>query len=114
MLAMHGGRPLLGQRVEDLLAGLDVLSADERVDAGAIHLVGVGRAAPVALHAAAIEPRFVTLRLRDSVRSWADDVVRQPLAPNLIGLVVPGSLEHYDLGELVKMLGERVMVETDK
>jgi hypothetical protein len=88
-----------------------VLSADARVDTGAIHLVGVGRAAPVALHAAAIEPRFATVRLQDSIRSWADDVVRRPLAPNLIGLVVPGALEHYDLGELLAMLGDRVRVE---
>ncbi len=63
MLAMHVGQPLLGQRVEDLLAGLEVLSRDTRVDAEAIELVGVGGAAPVALHAAAIEPRFRTVRL---------------------------------------------------
>ena len=114
MLAMHIGRPLVGQRVDDLLAALDVLSGDERVDAEAIRLVGVGRAAPVALHAAALKPRFKTVQLRDSITSWIDDVVRRPLAPNAIGLVVPGALEHYDLDDLVVMLGNRVSIERTK
>jgi cephalosporin-C deacetylase-like acetyl esterase len=111
MVAMHIGRPLVGQRVEDLLAALAVVSDDPRVDASAIHLVGVERAGPVALHAAALEPRFATVALRSSIRSWTDDVVARPLDPELMGQVVPGALEHYDLPDLAAMLGNRLAVE---
>lgn len=38
MLSMYIGRPLLGQRVEDALAALDVLAAREEVDYDAIDL----------------------------------------------------------------------------
>jgi cephalosporin-C deacetylase-like acetyl esterase len=111
MAAMHVGRPLVGRRVEDLLAALTVLSAHPTVDAESIQLVAVDRAGPVALHAAAMEPRFRSVVIRGSIRSWADDVVARPLAPQLIGHVVPGALVHYDLPDLAVMLGGRLTVE---
>jgi cephalosporin-C deacetylase-like acetyl esterase len=111
MVAMHIGRPLLGQRVEDLLTVLRVLRGDPRIDPKAIHLTGIDRAGPVALHAAALEPGFATVTLRGSIRSWTDDVVARPLDAELIGHVVPGVLEHYDLPDLAAMLGSRLTVE---
>jgi cephalosporin-C deacetylase-like acetyl esterase len=108
MLAMHVGRPLLGRRVEDVLAVVDVLAADERVDTGAIHLVGIERAGPVVLHAAVLDRRIASVATRDSINSWADDVVARPLAENQLSQVVPGALAHYDLPDLVEMLGARV------
>jgi hypothetical protein len=114
MLAFHVGRPLVGQRVEDVLAALGVLAAHHRVDPDAIHLVGVERAGPVALHAAAIEPRFASVTLRDSIRSWKDDVVAKPLDANLLGQVVPGALAHYDLPDVAAMLGDRLKAEPSK
>ncbi len=44
MVAMHVGRPLMGQRVEDLLTAFGVLAEHPRVDSRQIRLVGVGRA----------------------------------------------------------------------
>ncbi len=38
MLSMYIRRPLLGQRVEDVLAALDVLAAHREVDYAAINL----------------------------------------------------------------------------
>ncbi len=92
MLAMHIGRPLPGQRFDDLLTAFDVLVNDARVDTGAIQLVGVERAGPVALHAAVLEPRFKSVRVEDSIRSWQDDVVAKPLDANQLSQVVPGAL----------------------
>lgn len=108
MLAMHLGRPLLGQRVEDLLAAGEYLAAQPAVDAGDIQLLGIGRAAPVALHAAVLQPRFRSVTLRGEIRSWEHDVVARPTAPQLLELAVPGVLEHYDLPDLAAMLGERL------
>ena len=107
MLAMHVGRPLLGQRVDDVLAALDVLAERDDVDRDRISLVGVGRAGPVALHAAALDSRFSRLRLRDAIRSWVSDVVARPLDPNLMGYMVPGALTKYDLTDLAAMLREQ-------
>jgi len=107
MLALHIGRPLLGQRVEDVLTALDVLVDRDEVDAGGIELLGVGPAGPVALHAAALDERFARLTLQDSIHSWVDDVVAQPRRANVIGYMVPSALLKYDLPDLVAAIAPR-------
>jgi len=106
-LACHIGRPLLGQRVEDVLAAADVLAQRDDVDARKIDLVGVARAGPVALHAAALDGRFTGLTLRGAIGSWVRDVVARPLARDLMGCVVPGALLKYDLPDLVRAVAPR-------
>jgi len=107
MISMHIGRSLLGQRVEDVLAALDVLAARADVAPRRIGLVGVGRAGPVALHAAALDGRVAEVELRRSIASWIDDVVAKPLGENLIAHVVPAALETYDLPDLVRAMAPR-------
>jgi len=106
-LSIHVGRPLLGQRVEDVLAAADVLAQRDDVDARKIDLVAVGRAGPVALHAAALDGRFTGLTLRGAISSWVRDVVARPLAHDLMGCVVPGALLKYDLPDLIRAVAPR-------
>ncbi len=109
VLALHIGRPLLGQRVEDVLAAMDVLVQRPEVDGSQVDLVGIERAGPVVLHAAALDSRFVGVTVRQSVCSWVDDVVAQPLQPDLIGHVVPSALRRYDLPDLVAAIAPRAV-----
>jgi len=104
-LSMHIGRPLLGQRVDDLLAATDMLS--ERHDVEAIHLIGVHDAGPVAIHAAALDERFAAVSVRESIGSWVEDLAAKPLTPDLLGHVVPGALVKYDLPDLLKAIAPR-------
>lgn len=106
-LAIHIGRTLIGQRVEDVVTALDMLAVRDDVDRGQIELVGVDRAGPVALHAAALDPRPAGVVVRSEIRSWIDDVVAKPLQPDLFGHVVPGALEKYDLPDLEKLIAPR-------
>ncbi len=105
LIAMHIGRPLPGQRVRDILTALDVLVSRNNVDASRIDLVAVGRTGPVALHAAAIDNRFTSVALHDSIHSWVDDVLAKPLQHDLIGHVVPSGLIWYDLEDLLRIIG---------
>ena len=76
MWSMHLGKPLLGQRVEDVLGALACLPRLTGIDeAGKIDLIGVGRAAPVVLHAACLDSRIGSVTVQESIRSWLDDVV---------------------------------------
>ncbi len=106
-LAMHIGRTLFSQRIGDILDALDVLHADARVDRGDIHVLGVGAAGPLAMHAAAFDRRIISYETRDAIRSWIDDVVAKPLERDLIGYVVPGVLGYYDLPDLARWIEER-------
>ncbi len=105
-LSMHLARPLLGQRVGDLLALLASL-AGEFPDG--FVLVGKGTAGPIALHAAALEPRVISLTLDGSITSWSA-VVRTPVTRDQLSNVVPGVLAVYDLPDLAASLVPRKLI----
>jgi cephalosporin-C deacetylase-like acetyl esterase len=102
-LALHLNRPLLGQRVRDLLAVVERMAADST---DGIHVVGVAGAGPVALHAAALDPRIKEVTLEEAITSWSD-VVRTPITYNQLTNVVPGALRLYDLPDLAAAVAPR-------
>jgi dienelactone hydrolase len=102
-LAMHLSRPLLGQRVLDVLAILRANGQDE------VHVVGVGLAGPVALHAAALEKSIRKVTLEGSLVSWAN-VAHTPVSYNQLSSAIPGVLKVYDLPELAVMLAPRALI----
>ena len=108
-VATHIGRPLLGQRVGDLLSVVDFLEDVGSDRVGDIRLVGIHAAAPAALHAAALDDRVQRTILQQSpVNSWVDDVVAKPLRSDMVDHVVPGALRWYDLSDLEFALKDRL------
>jgi hypothetical protein len=105
-LALHLNRPLLGQRVQDLLAVVGCLAAGKETAGRPLHAVGVGTAGPIVLHAAALDPRLRVVTLERSVLSWSA-VAHTPITYNQLTSVVPGVLEVYDLPELAAALAPR-------
>jgi pimeloyl-ACP methyl ester carboxylesterase len=99
-LAMHLNRPLLGQRVLDVLAVLGSMGREE------VHVVGMGLAGPVALHAAGLDASIRQVTLERSLVSWSN-VVHMPVSYNQLSSVIPGALRVYDLPELAATLAPR-------
>ena len=107
-LAYLLGKPLLGMRVEDALAAADFVAyyQKKRDAPRKVHLVGVGQAGIVALHAAALHPElFSSVTLRKTPRDWAS-VVRQKTAVGQLDSTVHGALTVYDLPDLVRLTGK--------
>ncbi len=106
-VSTHIGRPLLGQRVADLLTVIDFIdSLDAKRN---ISLIGVNEAAPIALHAAALDKRISQLSLKESpVNNWEKDLVAKPLRSNMADHVVPNALLWYDLPHLERYLDSRI------
>ncbi len=102
-LALHLNRPLLGQRVHDLLAVVAKI-ADESPEG--MDAIGIGTAGPVVLHAAALDRRIRQVTLERSILSWSA-VVTTPISRNQLTNVVPGVLRAYDLPELAATLVPR-------
>ena len=97
-LGIHLNRPLLGQRVHDVLA----LYGGK----GQVHLVASGPAAPVALHAAALQPTITEVTIEGGILSWSA-VVKTPVTQNQLAGVVPGALALYDLPDLAALIAPR-------
>lgn len=101
-LSLHLGRPLLGQRVLDVLAVLAQMGGD-------VHLTGGGNVgALVALHAAVLDGRVKRLTLERPLISWSA-VVHTPLSSDQLTNVVPGALAVYDLPDLAAAIAPRAL-----
>jgi hypothetical protein len=100
-LGLHLDRPLLGQRVRDLLAVLGKV-----VGEGDVEAMGVGKGGLVVLHAAALDRRIGRVRLERSLTSWTA-VVETPQGRDQLTSVVPAALALYDLPELAATLAPR-------
>ena len=86
-----------------MLEGLHAASGQN--ERGGFHVVGVGAAGPVVLHAALLDRHGLIKRvtLERSLVSWAD-VVERGLSRDQMGNVVPGVLRAYDLPDLAARL----------
>jgi dienelactone hydrolase len=106
-MAFSLDRPLLGQRVLDVLGVLDALagSSQDKSDHPGFHVIGIGAAGPVVLHAALLDERRLIKRvtIRKSLVSWSD-VVERGISKDQLATVVPGVLEAYDLPDLAARL----------
>jgi cephalosporin-C deacetylase-like acetyl esterase len=108
-LAIHLARPLLGQRVLDLLTVLDSLDAEAEGERSAgFEVIGIGLLGPVALHAALIDGGALVKKvvLEKSLVSWTD-VLEHKISRNQLSSVVPGALMEYDLPSLAARLAPR-------
>jgi cephalosporin-C deacetylase-like acetyl esterase len=93
-------RPLLGQRVLDVLAVLRATGQEE------VYIYADGLTGPVALHAAALEPNIRKVTLDHALVSWSN-VAHTPITVNQLSSVVPNVLRVYDLPELAATLAPR-------
>lgn len=108
-LGLHINRPLLGQRVHDVLAIVAWMAERDGEEFPGVNIVGIGKTGPIALHAAALEPRIKGILLAQSIVSW-DSVVRTPRSVDQLANAVPGALANYDLPDLVTFIAPRPLM----
>ncbi len=98
------GRTLTGIRIDDVIETIGWLQA---LEPGArITVMGVGTMGPVAVQAAALDPRIAAVRLVASPLSFRD-AANRPIARDLPAYAVPGVLAAYDLPDVIRALGGR-------
>ena len=111
------GKPLVGLRVEDALAAAYFVAyyQKEKDDPREVHLVGVGQAGIVALHAAAMRPELITsVTLRNVPRDWTS-LIKQPVPAGQLDSAAHGALRVYDLPDLVRLAGkDKVRADSGK
>ncbi len=101
------GRPLLGLRVDDVIRALNFLAFGYTVDPGSIsgdskdpHL-GL-----VLLHAAVLDSRLKHIRAPGTLASYRF-LVNEPVPKDAPQDILPGVLLHYDIPDLIRVLGSR-------
>ncbi|HEY0609126.1 MAG TPA: alpha/beta hydrolase family protein [Chitinophaga sp.] len=104
--SLHLGRPLMGQRVTDLLILLDYLRAESFLSKSSVTVRASGLSALVALHAAAIDERINRVQADKYLPSFMD-INRNVIEKNWYSYVIPGVLRYYDVPDLVRIVDKR-------
>jgi dienelactone hydrolase len=105
-LSLHIGRPLLGQRVFDvlcLIASLKAQAGDNELTG--FDVAGTGAAGLAVLHAALLDEQCLMRRvvLERTLVSWRD-VVKRGISRDQLACAIPGVLRYYDLPDLAARL----------
>ncbi len=112
MRAILVGKNLPAMQVYDVLRAFDYLASRPNVDPARISVLGKHGGGPVALIAAALEPRFARIAVESAVPSYME-IVRAPLHENSTGLIVPGILRDMDLPDLAQQIAPRPLWVVD-
>ena len=102
------GKSYVGMRTDDLQSWLRYLQSPTLTGSvpSTIELIAIGEAAIPALHGAALNPEaFASVTLRRMIPSW-ETVVTSPETFDQSVNVVHGALRHYDLADLVSLVGQ--------
>lgn len=107
MSSLHMGRPLIGQRVTDLLLLLDYLQSDQVFRQSMVNIKASGATAVVALHAAVIDQRIARLQIDEYLDSFIT-IIHRITAKDQYSNVIPGVLQYYDVPDLVRRMNKRL------
>ena len=94
------GRTMLGMRMRDITAGLDLLAAPQ------VTAIGIGHASMPVLFATALDPRIAAVELDGLLKSF-QSVVETPLHRRAFEQTLPGVLRHFDVADIVKAVAPR-------
>lgn len=111
-LAYLLGKPLVGIRTDDILATARFAKSTYQLSPNAkVSIIAISDAAVPALHAMALDPSIAdSLTLQDSLPSY-QSVVDAPLGNDDLCKTIHGVLQHYDLPDLISLIGkERINV----
>jgi cephalosporin-C deacetylase-like acetyl esterase len=106
------GHNLAAMRSQDILRGVDLLSAREDVDPGRIRAAARDVRGIWLLLAAAVDPRITGVWLDRTPHSLAA-ALDSSIHTNLFDAMIPGFLLHWDLRDLIQTLGSRPILWTD-
>ncbi len=99
-------RSMLGMRVLDITAGIDLLNARTGLGVNKVTAIGIGPAAMPTLFATAFDTRIAGVEL-DGLLASFQSVVDSTLHRRVYEHVLPGVLQHFEVADLVKAVAPR-------
>jgi cephalosporin-C deacetylase-like acetyl esterase len=102
MISMHMGKPILGQRVQDILTILDFCSEQNELKGRKIQVRADGIYGPAVVHAAFLDDRIVSADISRSIKTWKT-YLANPMQYDMYSNVLYGVLHFYDLPDLIRL-----------
>lgn len=110
VIALHTGKPLLGQRVQDVRTLLNFCASHEKLQGHPVRIKASGKNALVVAHAAVLDDRISQATLMRSVKTWRS-YITQPVQYEMMPNVLVGVLRYYDIPDLLQISQGRVHFE---
>ncbi|MFD2718671.1 alpha/beta hydrolase family protein [Hymenobacter monticola] len=110
MLALHTGRPLLAQRMNDIAQLRMFVRNTEHLDAAPLEIRASGRAALPALLTAVLVPAITKVTVEQLLPSF-QQLLEQPATKDAYSQVLPGVLRYWDVPEVRQALGARLLLK---
>jgi dienelactone hydrolase len=106
LTSLHIGKPLLGQRVTDIITIMDFINSLPLLKGKPISLISKGMIIPASIHAAVLDERISRLIILDKIFTWKY-YLNNLLEKDVYSNVAPGALRYYDLDDLMELLRVR-------
>ncbi|HWS01611.1 MAG TPA: acetylxylan esterase, partial [Prolixibacteraceae bacterium] len=105
MISMHAGKPVMGQRVTDIISLLDFCETDPRLKGHPVNIVANGIYGPAVIHATYLDKRIEKSEISGSIRSF-NDYLKNTMQRDVYSNVLYSVLQYYDLPDLVSLCGK--------
>lgn len=109
-LAMYEGRSILTYRTEDIINAINFLRQEYGTKIE-VNINSNGLTGPAALHAALFDGGVNEVLLKNSISSWSE-MAGSEYVSNLLGNVIPGVLNYYDLPNFAQLIpGTQILIK---
>lgn len=105
MASMHIGKPIMGQRVIDIITILDFINKIPILNGKEIKLIANGLYGPATIHAAYLDNRINQTEVSKSIKSFYE-YLDNPLQKDIYTNVLYGVVKYYDLKDLMLLSGK--------
>tara|TARA_R110002050_G_scaffold184989_3_gene318808 strand:+ start:44543 stop:46528 length:1986 start_codon:yes stop_codon:yes gene_type:complete len=112
MASLHIGKPIMGQRVIDILSILDFIEQTPNLKNKSIQLIANGLYGPTAIHATYLDQRISKTEISRSIKSFYN-YLENPLQKDVYTNVLYGVLKYYDLKDLINITDKNRIIFID-
>lgn len=109
VITLHAGRPLLGQRVTDIITLLNFIGKNEKLRGRTIHITADGMSGVAVMHATILDERISSASLSHTLKSWRS-YIENPLQYDMMPNIIPGVLKYYDIPDLIRLSKGRIQI----
>ncbi len=98
-LALFIGKPLLSQRVEDVVSIIDFITDKKNFnnkEFKSVNCFGYGKISLALRVASYLDNRIAHTATKNDILSWKE-IIKNPTIRNRMGLIVPNVLQHFDI-----------------
>lgn len=105
MTSLHTGKPIVGQRVIDIITLLDFFNAQDQLKGHPVSVRATGTYGPVVIHAAYLDKRIENAEISGSIKSY-NEYLENLMQRDMYSNVLYGVLKYYDLKDLADLSGK--------